>query len=136
MNLVKRKYKVLIIIGAVLVVLVVAGVIVFSGIQKSLEALKSVEIEDVDLSQVEDGTYTGSYSSFPLSAEVSVTVSGHAITDIKLVKHSHGPDHGADAITDKVVDSQSLQVDSVSGATYSSKVILLAIEDALKKGKG
>lgn len=30
-----------------------------------------------------------------------------------------------------VVEAQSLQVDAVSGATYSSKVILKAIEDAL-----
>lgn len=130
----KKRYKVLIIIGSVLVVLVVAGVIVFSGIQQSLEALKTIEIKDADISQISDGTYTGSYNCFPVSAEVSVTVSGHAITDIALVKHSHGPGHGADSITGEVVDAQSLQVDAVSGATYSSKVVLLAIQNALEKG--
>ncbi|GAI95081.1 unnamed protein product, partial [marine sediment metagenome] len=31
----------------------------------------------------------------------------------------------------KVVEAQTLQVDAVSGATYSSKVILKAIENAL-----
>ncbi len=40
----------------------------------------------------------------------------------------------AEIITDKVIDTQSLQVDAISGATYSSKTILKAIENALKKG--
>jgi uncharacterized protein with FMN-binding domain len=130
----KKRYKVLIIIGSVIVVLVVAGVIAFSSIQNSLEALKTIEIKDVDLSQTDDGTYAGSYSAFPVTAEVSVTVKDHIITGIDLIDHIHGPDHGADAITGEVVKAQSLGVDAVSGATYSSKVILLAIEDALASG--
>lgn len=130
----KRKYKVLIIIGAIVVVLVVAGVIGFSIINNNLEALKVVEVKDVDLADVADGVYQGSYNSFPVTAEVKVTVNDHAIEDIVLVSHGHGPDHGADAIVQTVVDAQSLQVDAVSGATMSSKVVLLAIQDALGKG--
>jgi uncharacterized protein with FMN-binding domain len=34
----------------------------------------------------------------------------------------------------RVIDAQSLAVDAVSGSTYSSKVVLKAIETALKKG--
>lgn len=132
----KKRYKVLIIIGSIIVVLVIAGVIAFSIIGKNLEALKTVEVRDADLSAVADGTYTGSYNAFPVTAEVSVIVKDHVIADIKLISHGHGPNHGADAITGEVVKAQSLDVDSVSGATMSSKVVLLAIEDALKKGKG
>jgi len=131
----KKKYKVLIIIGSVLVVLVVAGIIAFSIIGKNLEALKTVEVGDADISSVADGTYTGSYNAFPVTAEVSVTVKDHIITDIELISHGHGPDHGADAITGEVIKAQSLDVSAVSGATMSSKVVLLAIEDALEKGK-
>ncbi len=131
----KKRYKVLIIIGSVVVVLVVAGIIAFSIIGKNLEALKTVEVKDIDISSVADGTYTGSYNAFPVTAEVSVTVKGHEITDIVIKSHGHGPDHGADAITGEVIEAQSLKVDAVSGATMSSKVMLLAIEDALEKGK-
>lgn len=131
----KKKYKVLIIIGSVIVVLVAAGIIAFSIIGKNLEALKTVEVKDIDISTVADGTYTGSYNAFPVTAEVSVTVKGHVITGIDLISHGHGPDHGADAITGEVVKAQSLDVNAVSGATMSSKVVLLAIEDALEKGK-
>ncbi len=127
----KTRYKVLIIVGTFIVVLVIAGIIAISAMNKNLEALSSVEVTDVDLSAVADGTYSGSSGAFPVTAEVRVTVSDHAITDIVLVSHSHGPDHGADAITGEVIKAQSLNVDAVSGATTSSKVILLAIEDAL-----
>jgi uncharacterized protein with FMN-binding domain len=115
----------------VIAVLVIAGVIAVSVMNKNLEALNHMEIKDIDLSTVADGTYDGSSGAFPVTAEVRVTVRDHAITGIELVSHSHGPDHGADAITGQVIKAQSLDVDGVSGATTSSKVILLAIEDAL-----
>jgi uncharacterized protein with FMN-binding domain len=51
-----------------------------------------------------------------------------------MLSHGHGPNHGADALLPRVIDAQSLAVDAVSGSTYSSKVVLKAIETALKKG--
>jgi len=62
-------------------------------------------------------------------------VHGGAVTDIVLVRHFHGPDHGAEEILGRVVEAQSLRVDAVSGSTYSSKVVLAAIETALRKGR-
>lgn len=127
----KKKYKALIIIASVIVVLIAAGAVAFSIISGSLEALKNVEIKDADLASIADGVYGGSGGTFPVTAEVSVTVKGHVITDIKLISHGHGPDHGADAITGEVIKAQSLQVDAISGATTSSKAVLKAIENAL-----
>ena len=63
---------------------------------------------------------------------MKVTVKNHAITDIDLLKHQNGQGKPAEVITERVLAAQSLKVDTVSGATMSSKVILLAIEDALK----
>jgi uncharacterized protein with FMN-binding domain len=99
--------------------------------ESNLESLKYMEIAQIDLSIIEDGVYTGSYSAFPVAAEVSVTVKDHVITAIELVKHENGQGAPAEVIPGRVVESQSLQVDSVSGATYSSRVILKAIENAL-----
>jgi uncharacterized protein with FMN-binding domain len=48
------------------------------------------------------------------------------------LEHRNGQGEAAEVIPQMVVDAQSLQVDAISGATFSSKVILLAIEDALK----
>lgn len=128
-----KKHKVLIIVGAVVIVLAAAGLTGYSILQNNVETLRNTEIEDVDLNLVPDGVFTGSYSRFPGSAEVSVTVHDHIITDIKLVKLVSGRGQTAEAIPGMVVEAQSLNVDAVSGATSSSKIILLAIEDALKK---
>ncbi|MBA7580983.1 hypothetical protein ES708_22882 [subsurface metagenome] len=53
------------------------------------------------------------------------------IAGIELVKHRSGQGAPAEMIASKVVEAQTLEVDVVSGATYSSKVILKAIENAL-----
>ena len=71
----------------------------------------------------------------PVTAKVRVSVRGGRITDLQLLSHMHGPGHGADAILKRVLASQSLRVDAVSGASYSSKVVLKAIETALNQGR-
>ncbi|MFO8059504.1 MAG: FMN-binding protein, partial [Bacillota bacterium] len=83
-----------------------------------------------------DGTYDGSHEVFPVSVEVRVTVQDHRITRIELVKHTHGRGEAAEVIPDRVLEAQTLKVDAISGATYSSKAILKAIEDALLKAGG
>ena len=101
---------------------------------KELDAIKALTIEDISPKNVKDGTYEGYQNNIMVTAKVSVVVLGGKITDIKLLEHNHGPNHGAEAIIPKVIEKQSLMVDSVSGATYSSKVVLKAIELGLDKG--
>lgn len=130
------KKKTIIVLGILAVfgvVLYFAAVGVVRNIESNLAHLVDLPIANVDLSQIEDGTYTGKYESFPLAAEVEVRVADHVITGIELVRHSHGQGEAAEAIPARVVEAQSLEVDVVTGATYSSKVILKAIENALRK---
>jgi uncharacterized protein with FMN-binding domain len=127
----KKATKILVII---LVFLIVVGFSIFYFVQKieaSLSELSSIEIEDIDLTQIEDGVYEGSYSVFPVSVEVKVTVENNVITDIEIIKHVSGQGQPAEVIILDVLAEQSLNVDVIAGATYSSKVILLAIKDAL-----
>lgn len=129
-----RKRNLIIIIAViVLVVGAVTVKVLFAKFDDNLKQLARSEIADVDLSSAEDGDFLGSYSAFPVSAEVRVTVKDHAIEKIELLKHSNGQGQGAEIIPGKVAEAQSLKVDSVSGATYSSKVILKAIQEALLK---
>lgn len=129
-----KALKVVLIILAVIALLAVAFAIFISQTGKNLEALSDLPIEDVDLTTVSDGTYKGSYSAFPVAAEVEVTVQSNKITAIDLIKHNNGQGKAAEAIPGMVVQAQSLKVDAITGATYSSKVILLAIKDALTAG--
>jgi uncharacterized protein with FMN-binding domain len=130
----KRRYKVAIVIGIVLVILFILGLILNERYKKDLDKLILMEITDVDLTKVADGDYNGSYTSFPLFAEVKVTIENHIITDITLLNHDNGQGEKAEVIPDKVIEAQSLEVECISGATYSSKVILKAIQAALLKG--
>jgi uncharacterized protein with FMN-binding domain len=128
----KRKQRIILAVVIILIGIIAA----LSGaklyIEASLVKLTDTTIPNADLTKVENGTYTGSYKVFPVAAEVKVKVENHKITGIELVKHSNGQGAAAEVIPDRVIEAQSLQVDTVSGATYSSKVILKAIENALK----
>lgn len=128
----KKKGKIII-----LLVLIVGCILSVWGakayIEANLEKVSGSTIENVDLSKLKDGAYTGSCNAFPVAAEVKVTIDKHTITGIELIKHSNGQGTAAEIIPSQVVKAQSLEVDIVSGATYSSIVILKAIEDALVK---
>ncbi len=131
----KRKTKiVLLIVVLVLLACVLTGLIAFQSIQRNLNALVSMKMEDIPLDRVKDGVYAGEYSVFPVSAQVEVTVKGHAIASVRILEHRNGQGSAGEAVVSKVVESGSLQVDTVSGATYSSKVLLKAMENALRKG--
>jgi uncharacterized protein with FMN-binding domain len=80
-----------------------------------------------------DGVYEGSASGFKGVITVSVTVSGGAVTDVSVIGESDTPSffNRAEAVIDTIVEEQSLEVDAVSGATYSSAGIVNAVADAL-----
>ena len=102
--------------------------------ESTLKNIDELSIGSISPSMVRDGLYEGSQSNWPDTAKVRVLVKGGTIVSIDVLAHGHGPWHGAEAIPGRVVASQSLRVDSVSGATYASKVMLKAIEKALEKG--
>lgn len=127
----KKKKKILIMLAVLFCV--TAGFLIGAPavLRKNLTALALEEIPDVDLTEIADGVYTGSCTVLPVSAEVKVTVKDHVITEIGLVRHFNGQGSAAEILLEKVVEAQSLGVDIVSGATYSSKVILKAVRNAL-----
>ncbi len=127
----KKAHKVWIIIVSIVVVMAVTAVIMVSSIEATLNLLASESISDVNLSKISDGVYEGSCSVFPVSVKVKVAVENHAIKSIDLIEHKNGKGAGAKVIPNMVLEAQSLQVDTISGATYSSKAILKAIKDAL-----
>lgn len=110
----------------------VFGVKYLMYIQRYKNIIKNIRIDKVDLSKVSNGTYNGSFDALEVGAQVKVTVDNHKITDIKIIHHKNVRGQKAEVIPERVISAQSLQVDTVSGATNSSKVILKAIDNALK----
>jgi len=103
-------------------------------IREFQQRINAIEIENIDLQRVSDGEYEGEYDAAIVKARVKVIVKDHRIVDIDLLQHENGRGKPAEVIPAQVVAAQSLQVDTISKATHSSKVILEAIEQALRKG--
>ncbi len=91
-----------------------------------------IRISNVDLSRVPDGIYQGEYDVKYIYAKVNVTVSRGAITDIRILQHRNERGSAAEDITKTIMKEQKINVDAVSGATNSSKVIEKAVENALE----
>ena len=85
------------------------------------------------------GTYTGVGAGKNGDITVEVTFSADKIERITVVSHSETPSLSDAAIANiptQIVESQSLGVDAVSGATYTSNGIVEAVADAVKQAGG
>ena len=85
------------------------------------------------------GTYTGVGAGKNGDITVEVTFSAEKIERITVVSHSETPSLSDAAIANiptQIVESQSLGVDAVSGATYTSNGIVEAVADAVKQAGG
>lgn len=85
-----------------------------------------------------DGTYTGTGTGFSGPITVQVVVEGGKIKDITVVSSTDDSPYlqNASALLKQIVALQSTNVDTVSGATYSSVGLISAVRDALQKAGG
>ena len=92
-----------------------------------------ITISHLDLSSIDDGIYEGEYTLFPVKVIVQVVIGNHQIHEIKILEHQNGLGKEAETIIQGVIDKQNLNVDLITGATVSGKVILKAVDIALNK---
>lgn len=111
------------------------GIRYLISVNQYKKIVQNIKISNTDISKVTDGEYLGSCDALFIKASVKVTVFNHNISKIDLIEHKNGRGKNAEVIPEKVIKAQSLSVDTVTGATNSSKVILKAIENALEKGE-
>lgn len=92
-----------------------------------------------DKQKLKDGVWTGSARGFGGTIKVKVTVKGGKMTKIEVTSHSGESDsyfNKAKKIIPRMLKKGSPNVDTISGATYSSKGIREAVKKALKKAAG
>ena len=84
---------------------------------------------------LKDGVYEGEYKKGINKAVVKVTIADGRIADVELVKHNASwiGKKANDIIPQRILEQQSTQVDAVSGATNSSRVIMNAVQKAIEK---
>lgn len=98
------------------------------------EVMSALKIQDIDLSEIEDGTYLGEFDASLVGAKVKVKVIDNEIKEIELLEHKNGRGQDANVIVDDIIKNQSLKIDDIAGVTNSCKTIKKAIENALSKG--
>ena len=97
----------------------------------------SSEEESEDL-VYKNGTYTGDGQGFGGNIQVQVTLENDTITDIQVVS-APGEDSAylsqGQGVISTILAAQSTDVDTISGATFSSTGIINAVNDALGKAE-
>lgn len=134
----KRKMSGWIIALIIIAVLGAGGAIGWSCISKEHNEAKNLPLNAVDFSKLNDGTYIGEYEGGMYkwrANKVQVIVTSGKVKDIKLLSSSDPGAKNTDqaSLYDRVIKAQSLQVDTISGATLTSKAYLQAVENALKQ---
>jgi uncharacterized protein with FMN-binding domain len=120
----------------VVVVLGIAGGIGWTFLSKEHQEARSLPLNAVDFSKLKDGTYHGAYAGGMYKwrkNECDVTVKNRKVAAIKLVvsQDPGGKNTQHEVLFDRVIQAQSLQVDTISMATLTSKAYLQAVENAL-----
>jgi len=95
--------------------------------------LTSANLESFEL---EDGTYEGIGEGYHGDISVQVIVEGGEVVAIEVLSQTERDDLWEDAwgsVPDAIIDTQTTDVDSVSGATFTSEGIVDAVASALGK---
>ena len=108
-----------------------------SGVISNDSAISSNATSDSTSQKYKDGTYTGSGQGFHGgTTKVSVTIADGKIAKIETLSNGDTPQYferASGTITKEILSKQSTSVDTVSGATFSSKGIISAVKDALNQ---
>ncbi|HSL94095.1 MAG TPA: FMN-binding protein [Bacillota bacterium] len=82
-----------------------------------------------------DGTYEGEGEGYKSTIKVAVTVAGGKITAIDILEQDESPyasDPAFDEMPDLIISEQSVEVDAISTATFTSIGIIEAVTNALE----
>jgi uncharacterized protein with FMN-binding domain len=99
---------------------------------------ESTNVLEQEMSIYQDGTYEGSAEGYGGLITVQVTIESDTITDIAILS---APNEDrtylemASTIVNDILKKQTVQVDTVSGATFSSTGIRNAVSNAIEKAE-
>ena len=104
--------------------------------EKAARAAESSQSAEEALGPYQDGSYTASAQGFGGDITVTVTIQGGYISDIT-VDDASGEDSAyfsmAEDILEDMLSAQSAEVDTISGATFSSTGLKKAVAAALEE---
>jgi len=126
----------LIVLVIVVVLLAIGGGIGWVFLSREHREARSLPLNRANFSRLVDGTYHGLYEGGMYKwrrNECDVTVTNGKVTDIELTASADPGKENAKAemLYERVIAAQSLQVDTISGATLTGKAYLQCVENAL-----
>lgn len=133
----RRKVRWWVVLSVVLGVIILGMGVTVLALEPGLREARDLTITEVDFANLRDGIFEGAYKGTRDSTrdtKVQVTVASGKVGVIRVVEGVMANEKSVRLmhdLLDSVVEKQSLQVNAVSGATISSKVLLKAIENAL-----
>ena len=134
----------------IIIVVAIFGVVILGGIfgdAPGRNEIKNLTFSNVKFKNLRDGTFVGEYKgtkSHLRHTKVEITVSEGEISDVKILKGAVDKDgkpvklsgeRSVDDLFRNAVQSQTLEVDVISGATITSKAHLKALENALEQAQ-
>ena len=123
-----------VILVSVSLVIIIGLIITFSILMKYKnyqDKVDSMIFSDIDLSTIADGVYVGESDTGVIYVKTEVTVKNGKLLSINLIEHRHERGEAAEIIVDHMIQEQRTDVDAITSATNSSKVIRKAVENAL-----
>jgi uncharacterized protein with FMN-binding domain len=91
----------------------------------------------VDGARLRDGVWSGSVRQGPNRATVELEVRGGRIVAVRILRHTAWKGVIAEEpVTRQIVERQAMEVDVVSGATNSSRVLMRASQAAVERSYG
>jgi uncharacterized protein with FMN-binding domain len=127
-------------IGWIIVIIIVTalgigGGIGWSKLSKEHQEAANLPLNRVNFTNLKDGTYHGAYEGGMYKWRVNecqVKVEAGKVTEIKPLSGVVDQGNGStQKLYDRVIKEQTLQVDTISGATLTAKAYLQAVENAL-----
>jgi len=130
---IKRQMKQKTVIKILLPIIVICiGYLATNAI--TLNKIRNIHIENIDLTKVNDGIYQGETKAGSYIYKVKVKVENHKIVTINGVDNRKSPYVTyAEGVFTKIVKQQKVDVDAITGATTTSKAFMKAVENALSE---
>ncbi len=108
-------------------------VIMMIGSSIGLNYYRNITIQDSDFSHLSDGDYTGQVEMGGFTYILSVEIDDNRIQDIRILNNRNSSySRHAEAVLFRIIEHQNANVAGITGATTSSKVLMKAVENALR----
>jgi len=131
----KQRLKVnrkVIISSGLIIGILLAGSNIMQYLQ--LQHYRNLPITEINLAQVADGSFIGK-ANYGFEYEVKVDVKNNIIENIEILKNRDNfYARLAEGVKYKIIREQKINIDAVTGATTTSKILMKAVEDAILSG--